>query len=218
MLAVERAWSSQYTDLGAARAAAAEAVALAEAAGDQPTLAHATFQSAYAAIRSGDPAGATAAANRCRALFGALSDARGIWLADAALALCKRLDGEADESIRQLQDLASRPPADATPTDLFVVHVALSVGYRLVGLLEPALKWHYQAVDTARDTQDSLLLACSLCNLGGYHSDLHNPEEGCRLLEESLELASACDADRTTAIIALNLSQAYCALGRHTRR
>ncbi len=178
-------------------------------------MAHAQFQRAYAAIRSGIPHEATVAADRCRALFEELDDARGIWRAAIVQALCVRLDGEADRSIRLLQDLASHPPADATPTDLFIAHVALSLGYRFVGLLEPALKWHYQAVDTARDTHDSLLLASTLCNLGGYHSDLHNPEEGCRLLEEGLDLASACEADRTTVIIALNLSQAYAALGRH---
>jgi len=215
MQAVDRAWRHQYSDLREARASAAHAVVLAEAAGDRSALAFAHFQSAYAAIRSGDPAAATAAASRCRELFGRLQHPRGIWLAEVAQALCLRLDGEADQSIRLLQDLAAQPPRDATPTDLFVVHVALSLGYRFVGLLEPALKWHYQAVDTARDTQDSMLLASTLCNLGGYHSDLYNPEEGCRLLEEGLQLASACGADRTTVIIALNLSQAYCALGRH---
>jgi len=95
------------------------------------------------------------------------------------------------------------------------VHTALSLAYRYIGLLEPALKWHYQAVDTARDADDSLLVASTLCNLGGYHYDLHNPEEGCRLLEQGLELSSACGADRTTVIIALNLTQSYAALGRH---
>lgn len=215
MLAVDRAWRHQYSDLREARAAAAEAIALAREADDQRALAHAMFQAAYAAIRSGDPIEASASATRCRTLFDDLKDERGIWLAEAAQAICLRLDGEPDHSIRLLQDLASRPPRDASPTDLFVVHVALSLGYRWVGLLEPALKWHYQAVDTARDTHDLLLLASTLCNLGGYHSDLHNPEEGCRLLEEGLHLAAGCNADRTTVIIALNLSQAYTWLGRH---
>ena len=215
MLAVDRAWRHQYSDLRIARDAAAEAVSLAEAADDRAALAHATFQSAYAAIRLGLPSEATAASTRCLALFNELGDACGIWRATAVQALCARLDGEPDRSIRMLQDLASHPPEGATATDSFVVHVALSVGYRFIGLLEPALKWHYQAVDTARDTRDRLLLASTLCNLGGYHSDLHNPEEGCRLLEEGLRLASRCDADRTTVIIALNLSQAYAALGRH---
>ena len=215
MEAVARAWRHQYRDLGIARDAAAEAVSLAEASGDTRTLAHACFQQAYAGMRLGDPVAARTAAARCRALFDEQRDERGIWLASAMQALCVRLDGEADRSIRLLQDLESHPPFGATTTDLFVVHVALSLGYRFVGLLEPALKWHYQAVDTARRTGDSLLLASTLCNLGGYHSDLYNPEEGCRLLEEGLALASACGADRTTVIIALNLSQAYAALGRH---
>ena len=215
MLAVDRAWRHQYSDLREARAAAANAVVLARESDDARALAHAMFQSAYAAIRCGDPTEANSAASRCRELFDGLQDSRGIWLAGAVQAICKRLDGEADQSIRMLQDLASQPPREASATDLFVVHVALSLGYRFVGLLEPALKWHYQAVDTARDTGDMLLLASTLCNLGGYHSDLYNPEEGCRLLEEGLELASACTADRTTVIIALNLSQAYAALGRH---
>jgi diguanylate cyclase (GGDEF)-like protein len=215
MQAVDRAWRYQYSDLREARASAANAVTLAEQSGDCRALAHAMFQAAYAAIRAGDPAQATSAATRCRELFDALKDPRGLWLAEAAQALCKRLHGEADQSIRMLHDLASQPPRDATATELFVVHVALSLGYRFVGLLEPALKWHYRAVDTARDTQDPLLLASTLCNLGGYHSDVHNPEEGCRLLEEGLKLASACNADRTTVIIAINLSQAYAALGRH---
>ncbi len=215
MRAVHRAWQHQYSDLRIARAAAVDAVTLAEASDDRRALGHGLFQRAYAAIRLGVPDEASDAAIRCRTVFDALQDDRGIWLAGAVQALCTRLDGEADQSIRMLQDLASHPPLDATATDLFVVHVGLSLGYRFIGLLEPALKWHYQAVDTARDTQDSLLLASTLCNLGGYHSDLYNPEEGCRLLEEGLELASACSADRTTVIIALNLSQAYAALGRH---
>jgi diguanylate cyclase (GGDEF)-like protein len=215
MQAVDRAWRHQYSDLREARDSAANAVLLAEASHDSRALAFALFQTAYAAIRLGSLVDATKASTECRAVFETLQDERGIWLARALQALCTRLEGEADKSIRMLQDLAAHPPIDATPTDLFVVHVALSLGYRFVGLLEPALKWHYQAVDTSRDTHDSLLLASTLCNLGGYHSDLHNPEEGCRLLEEGLELSSACSADRTTVIIALNLSQAYSALGRH---
>ena len=215
MRAAERAWRSQYSDLRVARTSAVDAVELAESSGDESALGHALFQAAYAAIRLGIPDEATTAASRCRAVFDRLQDERGIWLARAVQALCTRLDGEADRSIRMLQELASNPPRDVTSTDLFVVHVALSLGYRFLGLLEPALKWHYQAVDTARNTKDSLLLASTLCNLGGYHADLHNPEEGCRLLEEGLALASACEADRTTVIIALNLSQTYGELGRH---
>jgi len=215
MVAVNRAWRHQYSDLREARAAAANAVTLAQHAHDDHALACALFQSSYAAIRLGSPREASAAAADCRALFERLGDERGIWLAHALQALCVRLDGEAERSIRLLSDLAAEPPPETTPSELFVVHVALSLGYRFVGLLEPALKWHYQAVDTARDTGDPLLLASTLCNLGGYHSDLYNAEEGYRLLEEGLALTSACGADRTTVIIALNLSQAYAALGRH---
>ena len=215
MQAVGRAWRLQYSDLHAARAAATQAVALAEATRDPRALAHAWFQSAYAAIRGNAAHDATSAAAQCRSLFEMLADERGIWLSRALQSLCVRLEGEADRSIRMLQELAAHPPLDATPTDRFVVDVALSLGYRYVGLLEPALKWHYRAVDTARDTRDSLLLASTLCNLGGYHTDLNNPEEGCRLLEEGLRLAAACDADRTTIIIALNLAQTYGILGRH---
>jgi diguanylate cyclase (GGDEF)-like protein len=215
MQAVNRAWRYQYSDLREARASAANAVSLAEESQDSRALAYALFQSAYASIRIGMSDEATTHAAECRALFEALQDDRGVWLARAIESLCLRLDGEADKSIRLLQELAAHPPLNATSTDLFVVHVALSLGYRYLGLLEPALKWHYQAVDTARDTTDQLLLASTLCNLGGYHTDLHNPEEGCRLLEEGLTLASSCDADRTTIIIALNLAQTYAMLGRH---
>ncbi len=215
MQAVNRAWRYQYSDLREARASAANAVSLAEASQDSEALAHALFQSAYAAIRAGISIEATRSASECRALFESLEDDRGVWLARALQALCARLDGEPDRSIRMLAELAAHPPLDVTPTDLFVVHVALSLGYRYTGLLEPALKWHFQAVDTARDTKDPLLLASTLCNLGGYHTDLQNPDEGCRLLEEGLILASACDADRTTIIIALNLAQTYAQLGRH---
>ena len=215
MEAVHRAWRYQYSDLREARAAAANAICLAEASHDSTALAHALFQSAYASIRVGSADEATRAASECRALFESLDDDRGVWLARALQSLCARLDGEADKSVRLLEDLAAHPPLDATPTDLFVVHVALSLGYRYLGLLEPALKWHYQAVDTARDSGDSLLLASTLCNLGGYHTDLHNADEGRRLLEEGLRLASECSADRTTIIIALNLAQTYALLGRH---
>ena len=215
MQAVRRAWRLQYSDLREARACAAEAVALAEEAQDSGALANALFQSAYAAIRGGDAHAARACASESRWLFEALDDERGVWLARALEALCARLDGEADKSIRMLQELVAHPPLGATATDRFVVDVALSLGYRYVGLLEAALKWHYRAVDTARDTGDSLLLASTLCNLGGYHTDLNNPEEGCRLLEEGLRLASACGADRTTIIVALNLAQTYGILGRH---
>ena len=215
MQAIDRAWRNQYSDLGQAKAAAADAVALAEAAGDLHDLAHAYFQSAYAAVRLGARDNAVAATANAVRLFAQLQDARGMWLARTAEAVCARLDGKGEESIAMLLELVEHPPRDATPTDFFVAHVALSLCYRFIGLLEPALKWHYQAVDTARDTNDSLLLASTLCNLGGYHSDLHNPEEGCGLLEQSLALASACGADRTTVIIALNLTQCYGALGRH---
>ena len=207
--------ATSTVDLREARASAANAVTLAEQSQDPLALAHAWFQSSYAAIRASANDEAVGAAHECRTLFESLADARGVWLARVLESLCLRLDGEADRSIRMLQELAAHPPGDATPTDLFVVHVALSLGYRYLGLLEPALKWHYQAVDTSRDTKDSLLLASTLCNLGGYHTDLYNPEEGCRLLEEGLDLASACDADRTTIIIALNLAQTYAVLGRH---
>jgi len=215
MAAAHRAWRYQYTDLREARAASANAVALAEGESDDRALACALFQSSYAAIRLNSPREASAAAADCRALFERLGDEVGVWLARALQALCVRLDGEAERSIRLLSDLAAAPPSEITATELFVVHVALSLGYRFVGLLEPALKWHYRAVDTARETGDPLLLASTLCNLGGYHSDLHTAEEGCRLLEEGLALTAACGADRTTIIIALNLSQAYTALGRH---
>ena len=215
MAAVERAWRNQYSDLRQARDAGREAIALAEASNDRSALAHGYFQSAYTAIRLGARDEAVVASGRARALFDELGDPRGIWLARAAQALCIRLDGDAEGAIKALLELSALPPRDATTSDLFVVHVALSLAYRYLGLLEPALKWHYQAVDTARDTGDSLLLASTLCNLGGYHYDLHNPEEGCRLLEQGLELASACEADRTTVIIALNLTQSYAALGRH---
>ena len=215
MVAVNRAWRHQYSDLRKARASAASAVSLAGAASDDEALACALFQLAYAAIRLGLPSDAAAAAAECRALFESLEHERGVWLARALQALCARLDGEAERSIHLLQELAASPPPDVAPTELFVVHVGLSLGYRFVGLLEPALKWHYQAVDTARETGDPLLLASTLCNLGGFHSDLYNPEEGCRLLEEGLALSSACHADRTSVIIALNLNQAYNALGRH---
>jgi len=215
MAAVERAWRNQYSNLRQARDAGHEAIVLAEASNDPNALAHGYFQSAYTAIRLGARDEAVAAAGRARALFEQADDLRGIWLARAAEALCMRLDGDAEGAIKALLELASTPPRDATTADLFVVHVALSLAYRYLGLLEPALKWHYQAVDTARDAGDSLLLASTLCNLGGYHYDLHNPEEGCRLLEQGLELSSACDADRTTVIIALNLTQSYAALGRH---
>ena len=53
MQAVEHAWRNQYSDLRQARASAANAVSLAEAAEDSHALAHALFQSAYAAIRVG---------------------------------------------------------------------------------------------------------------------------------------------------------------------
>jgi diguanylate cyclase (GGDEF)-like protein len=215
MDAANRAWRYQYSDLREARACAANAVSLAEAAQDSGALAHALFQSAYASIRAGNPVEATRAAAGCRALFEQQKDDRGVWLARALQSLCMRLEGEADRSIQVLQELVAHPPPNVTPTDLFVVHVALSLGYRYLGLLEPALKWHYQAVDTARNTNDPLLLASTLCNLGGYHTDLHDAEEGCRLLEEGLRLASECNADRTTIIIALNLAQTYGLLGRH---
>ena len=214
--AIDRAWRNQYIDLGEAKAAAAEAVELATAAGDLNDLAYAYFQSAYAAVRLGARDDAFACTAHAVRLFAELQDQRGMWLARAAQAVCARLDGNADECIRMLLELLEQPPRDATPTDFFVVHVALSLCYRFIGVLEPALKWHYQAVDTARDTKDSLLLASTLCNLGGYHGDLHNPEEGCGLLEQGLELASARGADRTTVIIALNLTQNYAALGRHS--
>ncbi len=214
--AIDRAWRNQYSDLGEANAAAAAAVELASASGDLHDLAYAYFQSAFAAVRLGARDEAFAATALAVRLFAELQDQRGIWLGRALEAVCARLDGNPDECIRMLLELIEHPPREATPTDFFVVHVALSLCYRFIGLLEPALKWHYQAVDTARDTKDSLLLASTLCNLGGYHGDLHNPEEGCTLLEQGLELASACGADRTTVIIALNLTQNYAALGRHT--
>lgn len=214
--AIDRAWRHQYSDLREARAAAAEAVALAEAAGDLHDLGSAYFQSAYAAVRLGARDDAVAASAHCLRIFEELQDARGLWLARTAQAVCARLDGKPEASIQRLLELVADPPRDATPVDLFVIHIALSLTYRFVGLLEPALKWHYQVVDTARDTGDSLLIASTLCNLGGYHGDLHNPQEGCRLLEQGLEIASACGADRTTVIIALNLTQSYGALGRHT--
>ena len=215
MQAIERAWRHQYSDLGEAKSAAAEAVALADASGNLHDLGHAYFQSAYAAIRLGALDDAVAATAHASRIFEEIQDVRGIWLSRAARAVCARLDGKADECIQMLLELIAHPPRDSTPTDFFVVHVALSLCYRFIGLLEPALKWHYQAVDTARDTKDSLLIASTLCNLGGYHGDLHNPEEGSGLLEQGLELASACGADRTTVIIALNLTQNYAALGRH---
>ena len=214
--AIDRAWRHQFSDLREAKAAAAEAVALSETAGNLNDLAHAYFQSAYAATRLNSHDEALAATSNALRLFEQLQDERGIWLARIAQAICARLDGKPDESIRVLLEIVAHPPHDATPTDFFIVHVALSLGYRFIGLLEPALKWHYQAVDTARDTGDSLLLASTLCNLGGYHGDLHNPEEGCGLLEQGLDLASACEADRTTVIIAINLTQNYGAQGRHT--
>ena len=216
MRAIDRAWRHQYSDLREAKTAAAEAVSLAEAAGNLHDLGHAHFQSAYAAVRLGARDDAFAATGNALRIFKEIQDVRGIWLARAAQAVCARLDGKPDECIDMLLELIAHPPRDATPTDFFIVHVALSLCYRFIGLLEPALKWHYQAVDTARDTNDSLLIASALCNLGGYHGDLHNPEEGCGLLEQGLALASACGADRTTVIIALNLTQNYAALGRHT--
>lgn len=215
MAAVHRAWRAQYSDLREARESAANAVALADASDDAAARAAGLFQSAYAAIRLGLSAEAAQATAACRASFGAEGDARGLWLAAALEALCARLDGDAERSIALLEGLAARPPADAAPAELFIVHVALSLGYRFVGLLEPALKWHYRAVDTARRTNEPLLLASTLCNLGGYHSDLYNPDEGSRLLREALALSTACGGDRTTLIVALNLCQTYAALGRH---
>lgn len=215
MEAADRAWSLQYRDVRAAQAAGREAVALAQESGDQHALAHAYFQSAYTAIRMGAHDAAVAYSLKAIALFELLEDARGLWISRAAQAWCQRLDGEADKAIATLLELTAHPPRGATPVDRFIVHTALSLAYRYVGLLEPALKWHYQTVDTARDVEDPLLLASALCNLGGYHCDLHNPEEGCGLLEQGLTIASDAEADRTTVILALNLTQSYAAMNRH---
>lgn len=213
--AVDQAWRLQFGDLRRARDTALEAVALAEAAGDRRTLGYAWFQAAYAAVRLGMRDEGVEASARSRAIFEESGDARGLWLVRTIEALCLRFDGEPDAAIRQLVDLAAHPPREASPSDLFVVHVGLSLSYRYIGLLEPALKWHHQAVDTARDSRDPVLIASTLCNLGGYHYDLHNPEEGCTLLEQGLSLASENKADRLTLIVALNLAQSYAALGRH---
>ena len=96
------------------RDAAAQAAILAEVSGDTRTLGEACFQQAYAAIRLGDPVAAKAAAARCRTLFDDQGDELGIWRASAMQALCMRLDGEADRSIRLLQDLEARPPFGTT--------------------------------------------------------------------------------------------------------
>ncbi|MGI9026305.1 MAG: hypothetical protein ACR2GP_12135 [Burkholderiaceae bacterium] len=134
-----------------------------------------------------------------RTLFEATEDSRGMWLVRAGEAHCARKAGHTDEAINVLRALAADPPVEATAADLFIVHLGLAVAYRFVGLLEPALKWHYQAVDTARDSGAPVLLAMMLSNLGGYHCDLHNPEEGCRMLEQGLELTRICDAGRLTS-------------------
>ena len=215
MQAVDAAWRQQYADPHRARAAALHAADLASLIEDRSALAHAHFQRSYAAIRLNDPEEANAALAEARALFESAKDARGIWLVCAGEALCARIDGRVEEAIESLLALEAAPPRGVTVADLFIVHVALSLAYRFVGLLEPALKWHYQAVDTARDGDDPILVASTLCNLGGYHSDLHNQQEAFHMLEEGLELARANDADRTTVILALNLTQCYVQLGRH---
>lgn len=215
MQAVDAAWRQQYADPHRARDAALHAADVASALGDRGALAHAHFQRAYAAIRLNQPAEANVALSAARALFEAGQDARGIWLVGVGEALCARIAGRVEGAIECLLALSAAPPPGVTVADLFIVHVALSLAYRYVGLLEPALKWHYQAVDTAKNSADPILIASTLCNLGGYHSDLHNQNEACRMLEEGLALARANDADRTTAILALNLTQCYVQLGRH---
>ena len=212
---VDAAWRQQSADPHRARAAALHAADIAALIEDRGALAHAHFQRSYAAVRLNERDDAVAALAKARALFEALHDARGIWLVRAGEALCARIGGQVEEAIESLLALAAAPPRGVTVADLFIVHVALSLAYRFVGLLEPALKWHYQAVDTAKDSDDPILVASTLCNLGGYHCDLHNQQEACHMLEEGLALARANDADRTTAILALNLTQCYVELGRH---
>lgn len=213
--AVDRAWRMQFSDLSEARRISEEAIALARTEGNPVVLGHACFQAAYAAIRRGALADARVAIDECLTLFASLDDARGLWLGRIAAALYARSVGDVAEAIEALLALEANPPATATASDVFVAYTALAMSYRFVGQLEPALKWHYRAVDSARESAEPHLIGAALCNLGGYHADLNNPEEACHLLAEALRWSTSCNADRTTVINAINLVQSFAARGLH---
>ncbi len=206
---IEQAWELSYLDPLAARDIGRQL-----ALSNGPLAATGWLHVALAEVRVGDEAVALDALARAQAAYMLASDDLGLAWCDEVRAIHLRRVGDFAGSARLQAELDRRNGFERDPMYRFVAHNSRAISCKLTGQHDEALRHFYAGRDAATQTayQGTLLTATS--NLGGYHLNLFNLEDGRALSEQALHLAREAGARQIVGNSAVNLVVAYHTLGQ----
>jgi diguanylate cyclase (GGDEF)-like protein len=207
------AWRLQYVS---PREALAAVEPVAQRHTPWPSLdAAARFQHAMAAMRLLPAEQSADLLAQAAAAATASGDPLAAWRVAVAHGMHRVLLGQVAKAVEALQACIEHPPALAEADDRWLALNALSIALAMAADMDRALPAYYRALQAARTSGLPMLLATTACNLGGYQTDLHNPEEARPLLEEALAVALDHGSDRLVGLLAPGLVECYGALGLH---
>ena len=209
---VRRAWELCYLDPLAARDLGRDL-----AQGGGPDAAAGWLHVALAEVRVGDDAVAAAALPQARAAFAERSDALGLALCDEVQAIYLRRVGDYAGSAALQADIDRRDDFERDAMYRFVAHNSRAITHKVMGHQDEALRHFYAAHEAAQQTDLPGPLITTLSNLGGYHQNLFNHEDGRAMGEQALRMAREVGARQIVGNSAINLIIAYHALGEPTQ-
>jgi tetratricopeptide (TPR) repeat protein len=209
---VRRAWELCYLDPLAARDLGRDL-----AQGGGPEAAAGWLHVALAEVRVGDDAVAAAALPQARAAFAERSDALGLALCDEVQAIYLRRVGDYAGSAALQADIDRRDDFERDAMYRFVAHNSRAITHKVMGHQDEALRHFYAAHEAAQQTDLPGPLITTLSNLGGYHQNLFNHEDGRAMGEQALRMAREVGARQIVGNSAINLIIAYHALGEPTQ-
>jgi diguanylate cyclase (GGDEF)-like protein len=168
---------------------------------------------ALAEVRCADAGEARRAVERARAVFSAAGEARGTALADEVQAIVLRRANDLGAAAWLQREIDRRSGIAYTHHDRFLAHNSRAITHKLLGEVDVALHHFYAAIEAAEACGWTGPRITALCNLGGYHHDLHNLEDARALSEQALQAARAVGARPAVAIAAANLILVHYAAG-----
>ena len=209
---VRRAWELSYLDPLAARDLGHQ---LAQSGG--PDAAAGWLHVALAEVRVGDEAVALAALPRARAAFAERADALGLAHCDEVQAICLRRQGDCAGSAALQAEIDRREDFTRDAMYRFLAHNSRAITHKVMGHQDEALRHFYAAHEAAQQTDLPGPQITTLSNLGGYHQNLFNHEDGRAMGEQALRMAREAGARQIVGNSAVNLITVYHALGEPTQ-
>ncbi len=205
---LRRAWELSYLDPLAARDIGHQ---LAESGGDD--AAGGWLHVALAEVRVGDECEALAALPRARAAYVQAGHAQGLAHCDEVQAIYLRRVGDFTGSADLQAEVDRRKDFERDAMYRFLAHNSRGITQKVLGHPDEALRHFYAAYEAALQTELPGPLITAISNLGGYHQNLFNHEDGRTMGEQALKMAREVGARQIVGNSAINLILAYHALG-----